>query len=191
MNDDVDNEAWAMESMALTPDQDAFELYGTPWGTIYRRWIMSLVDHFTSIRVLEQACVKLPAGENVSFSLLGMDHQKQTLPDWEIMENIICQLQPMESVSRETYIADLKSYIETYERKGAQPGTAARYRDTVVLPFQEQLKSDTVPRNSQPVAACFHCEAILIAVMAYLAGDSEHDLTSLFQVCSTFYPSLA
>ena len=111
MNDDVDDEAWAMESMALTPNQDMFELYGTPWDTIFRRWIMSLVDHFTSIQVLEQACVKLPAAEEIHFSLLGMDHWKSTLPDWELMEDIIHQLQPVKSEAQERYIASLKSYI--------------------------------------------------------------------------------
>jgi hypothetical protein len=39
------------------------------------------------------------------------------------------------------------------------------------------------PSLPQAVMTCIHCEAVLIAVMTYLAGDSKHELGPLFEVC--------
>jgi hypothetical protein len=151
---------------------------------------MSFVDHFTLVQVLEQACVRLLKGATINFSLLSMDHRRMVLPNWETMEAIIHQLtwaEPMAMV--EKYIAHLKAHIEEYETEDSIPGMAAQYQDSVVLPFQEQLKPNPDhPPMHQVVLACFHCEATLVAVMAYLATDSKHDLGPLFEACSHLLP---
>jgi hypothetical protein len=174
----------------LTPDKNDSERSGTHGPVVFRRWIMSLVDHFTSIRVLERACVKLPESTEINFSLLGVDHRRATLPDWKTMETIARQLTSAESeIGTEKFIADLKAYIEKYEPEQSLPGTTARHRDNVLLPFQELLKPDLDhPRTLPVVTTCLHCEATLIAVMAYLATDSNHDLGPLLQACSHLLP---
>lgn len=151
---------------------------------------MSLVDHFTSIRVLERACVKLPENTNISFSLLGVDHRRSDLPDWKTIETIIRQLTSAESeIGSVKFIADLKAYVEDYVSEGSMPGTAAQYRDNVVLPFQNQLKANPAYTSKCPVVtSCLHCEATLMAVMTYLAADPKHDLGPLLQACSPLLP---
>ena len=182
---DSDDEGWAAELMLLTTDRGASADSGTPWPVIFRRWIMSLVDHFTSVRVLERACVE------ISLTLLGVDHRRATLPDWDSMEDFLRKLTYSEiKEHRDEYIKLLKGYIKEYEPEDALPGTAARHRDTFFLPFRRQLKPDPAkpPPPSQMVTTCLHCEAILIAVMTYLAGDSEHELGLLFEARSSLPP---
>lgn len=171
----------------LTPDKNDAS---TPGPVAFRRWIMSLVDHFTSIRVLERACVKLPENTNISFSLLGVDHRRSDLPDWKTIETIIRQLTSAESeIGSVKFIADLKAYVENYVSEGSMPGTAAQYRDNVVLPFQNQLKANPAYTSKCPVVtSCLHCEATLMAVMTYLAADPKHDLGPLLQACSPLLP---
>ena len=183
-DDDLDDEAWAMESMGSTPAKNDSELPNAP--VIFRRWIMSLVDHFASVRVLERASVKLPVGDVIDFSLLGVDHRRMTLPNWTTLEAIIRQLTMAASWHhREKYLVHLKAYIQKYETGDSLPGTAARYRDNVLLPFQKQLKRDpNIPLTPQIVTTCLHCEATLIAVMTYLATDANHDLGRFLQACS-------
>jgi hypothetical protein len=184
-DENSDEQAWAMEWMATTPNESNFDRYGTPWPMIFRRWIMSLVDHFTSIQILEWACVKLPKSEEISFSILGMDHQKTNLLDWETMKTMIHQLTPAaDKEERDTFIAELETSIIGYENSQGIPRTAAQYRDSVLLPFQQQLKPNpNHSSNPEVVASCLHCEATLVAVMAYLATDLDHPINPLFEAC--------
>jgi hypothetical protein len=45
-----EDEGWTAELMSLTVDKNAAESF---WPLMFRQWIMSLVDHFTSVQVLE------------------------------------------------------------------------------------------------------------------------------------------
>ena len=113
--------------MGLTHAKNDLELPNAP--VIFRRWIMSLVDHFASVQVLERASVKLPVGDVINFSLLGVDHQRMTLPNWMTLEAIIRQLTMAASWHhREKYLVHLKAYIQKYETGDSLPGTAARYQ---------------------------------------------------------------
>ena len=187
LDDNTDNEAWATELIALPVNKNNFEQSGTPWAVICRRWIMSLVDHFTSIRVLERACVRLPKNEEITFSLLGVDHRRATLPEWEIMEDFLRRLTYLENKhATESYITYLKNCIKGYKTGSVLPGTTARCRDSVILPFQDQLNAGAGKAlEPQIVTTCLHCEATLIAVMTYLSADSKHELGQLLQVCSS------
>lgn len=51
LDDNSDDEAWAMELTALTSDKN--DSASSPRPVVFRRWIMSFIDHFTSVRVLE------------------------------------------------------------------------------------------------------------------------------------------
>jgi hypothetical protein len=170
----------------FTPNKNDSEGSVTPEPVIIRRWIMSLVDHFASILVLERACVKLPDSGEISFSLLGVDHRRRNLPDWKKVETITRQLMlAVPTKKTDTFITQLKAYIKNYRSDGCIPGTEARLRDSAILPFQGLLKHDLDPQSqTESVTACLHCEATLMALMSYLAANSKHDLARLLQACS-------
>jgi hypothetical protein len=200
-NADDNVESWAMELVATVADKQS-ESSDTPWSVICKRWIMSLVDHFASIRVLERACAKFQGDQEINFTLLGVDQRRVPLPDWNIMEDFLRQLTFAEPQGqRDKYIADLKATIKTYEMVDSIPGTADCYRNNVLLPFRNQLdptKQQKGKKQLKPgsppttvtLASCLHCEATLMAVMTYLATDPKHVLGDLLQAHSHFLPTM-
>ena len=85
------------------------------------------------------------------------------------METLIRQLTFAESkLDSEKYITYLKNYIKTYKKSDILPGTQARFMDSVILPFQDQLMAN---RSTPPevVRSRLHCEGILIAVMTSMS----------------------
>jgi hypothetical protein len=55
-----------------------------------------------------------------------MDHQRATLPDWNLMENLLRRLTFSEiKEHQDEYIQLLKSYITEYKSEHSFPGTAA------------------------------------------------------------------
>ena len=53
-------------------------------GVVYRKWIMGMVDHFASIRVLERVCVRLPREAKINFSIIGLNRPSLS-SDWDTM----------------------------------------------------------------------------------------------------------
>jgi hypothetical protein len=159
---------------------------------------MCLVEHFTSIHVLEKACIRLLKEEEITFLLLGVDHHETTLPDWEVFATLIHQLTITETPDRQNcFINTLKAWISSYEaqeargageaRKAKQPLPAmtVRYEQMVIKPFQGLLKGESKPLV---VASCLHCEATLLAVMLYLIMYPDHPLAPLLKACSHLLP---
>ena len=56
---------------------------------VYRRALMSFVDHYAGLRILERRSIALPADENIKLSLIGIKHPTLYYLLWEEMEKVI------------------------------------------------------------------------------------------------------
>jgi len=143
-------------------DDDNRSLGHVATSEVFRRWIMSLVEHFTSIRLLEHACDKLSESDEIKISLIGVDHWRTKVPAWSSITAMIRDMAPPGSV--DGYIEYLETSIRNFQPTSPPPGTMAQIRENVLLPFHNLLKS-----TPQYINSCQHCEAVLVAVMAYIA----------------------
>ena len=56
---------------------------------VYRRALMSFVDHYAGLRILERQSIALLADENIKLSLIGIKHPTLYYHSWEEMEKVI------------------------------------------------------------------------------------------------------
>ena len=56
---------------------------------VYRRALMSFVDHYAGLRILEWRSIALPADESIKLSLIGIKHPMLYYHSWEEMEKVI------------------------------------------------------------------------------------------------------
>ena len=79
---------------------------------VYRRWIMGLVDHFASIRALEQVSHKLPSEAKINFSLLGLNRPSLRSGSWTAMTKEIRNICAHDSlVSRPLFPDPRRAYL--------------------------------------------------------------------------------
>ena len=56
---------------------------------VYRRALMSFIDHYAGLCILEQQSIALPADENIKLSLISIKHPMLYYRLWEEMEKVI------------------------------------------------------------------------------------------------------
>ena len=56
---------------------------------VYRRALMSFVDHYARLHILEWRSIALLADENIKLSLIGIKHPTLYYLSWEEMEKVI------------------------------------------------------------------------------------------------------
>jgi len=156
---------------------------------VYRKWIMGMVDHFASIRVLERVCGKIPPEAKINFSILGLN--RPTLShSWDAMVReikTVCQnsslvLQaskmPQPPDLADTVIGILKTKIKEWSKAPESVyKTSARFNEMVYAFFQKLLLAKT-----HRFTGCGHCEAILMAIIHRVRN--QYDLGFSLKACS-------
>jgi hypothetical protein len=160
---------------------------------VYRKWIMGLVDHFASIRVLERVSVKLPSEAKINFSILALNRPSLPSGSWNTMADEIqtlCKDSSLVSKASKTplppdladkVIGILKTKIEKYKPSGSMAKTSARFEQKVYAFFSSLLAIG----NGQPKSftGCGHCEAILMAIIHCISKNKD-DLDFSLKACS-------
>jgi hypothetical protein len=174
-------------------DRDLDPESGVTVDVLYRRWIMGMVDHFASIRVLERVCRKLPPKGKINYSILGLNRPSLSSGTWDVMVNEIktlCQDSSLVSQAlkkppphnlADEAIRIIKTKIEEYEEQVTVKKSSMRFERTVYGFFKKLLS-----KSPNPLKACFsgcgHCEAILMAIIYRISN--ENDLDFSLKACS-------
>lgn len=160
----------------------------------YRRWIMGLVDHFASIRVLERASSKLPAGGKINFSILGLNRPSLLSDSWDTMSKEIrtlCQdsslvskaLESEGTLQPDAAISFMEHKIKAYEvPKTENKKTSASFEAKVYSFFKDLLSPETSLNPKPQFAGTGHCEAILMAIIYRIIILNDLDFS--LKVCS-------
>jgi hypothetical protein len=162
---------------------------------VYRRWIMGLVDHFASIRVLERVSRRLPCEAKINFSLLGLNRPSLQSGSWATMTAEIRRLCEVDSlvsealVSRESKepppdfankaIEIIQTNIEhfAYQNIESVNKTSKRFETTVYAFFRKLVDTNMSPN----FRGCGHCEAILMAIIDRIS--KKDDLEFSLKAC--------
>jgi hypothetical protein len=191
----------AAELEAAGTDLEAVEYFpeNEP-HVVYRRWIMGLVDHFSSIRVLEHVARRLPPGAKINFSLLGLNRPQLQCGDWATMKQEIQRLcldkslvsttlasrqwlRPLPPDFADQAIKIIETKVDEYKQpEGSVKKTSMRFEAAVYSFFRSLLKSqiDACP----PIfKGCGHCEAILMAII-HRISNKDLDLNFSLKACS-------
>ena len=161
---------------------------------------MGLVDHFSSICVLEHVSHRLPPGAKINFSLLGLNRPQLQCGDWATMKQEIQRLCTDKSLVSTTLasrqwlrtlppdfadqaIKIIETKVDEYKQpEGSVKKTSMRFEAAVYSFFRSLLKSqvDACP----PIfKGCGHCEAILMAVI-HRISNKDLDLNFSLKACS-------
>ena len=155
-------------------------------GVVYRKWIMGLVDHFASIRVLERVCGKLPPKGKINFSILGLNRQELQFGSWDTIVTQIQKLcedsslvskasnKPLPPDLANKVIEIIKTKINEYEAPTLPSAkkTSGQFGNKVYAFFQTLLS------NGEPsFSACGHCEAILMAIIHRVSTKDDLDFS--------------
>ena len=159
--------------------------------SIYRRSIMSFVDHHAALHLLQRRSLRLPVDERIDLSLIAVKQPPalRYLP-WEEMERVIhktCQdfrsttPNPVEGQDMINKIEEHLRKIEISDQK-------------VVLSFKTLLEihdknEQRVDSQYPSLKACIHCESSLAAILRYIHSVDDSDLRELFQACSSSHSS--
>ena len=156
---------------------------------------MGLVDHFSSIRVLEHVSRRLPPGAKINFSLLGLNRPQLRCGDWATMKQEIQRLCTDKSLVSTTLVsrqwlrtlppdfADqaikiIETKVDEYKQpKGSVNKTSMRFETMVYAFFRKLVGTDT-----SPFRGCGHCEAILMAIIDRIS--KKDDLEFSLKACS-------
>jgi hypothetical protein len=162
---------------------------------VFRRWIMGLVDHFASIRVLERASGKLPAEGKINFSILGLNRPVLQISSWTTMSEEIrtlCQDSSLLSKAlNNRSIPDLankaidimKAKIDAYQVPTSTTVTkTSGMFEEKVYKFFKKLLSPKSPQKPLNFPGCGHCEAILMAIIHRISIKDDLDFS--LKACS-------
>jgi hypothetical protein len=167
---------------------------------IYRKSIMSFVDHYAALRLLERRCTRLPVDETIKLSLITVNHKNLCYLSWEDMEKVIKKMcRDFSSTNTSNYdgsqdvIDKLKKLIES------EPDSE---NSLAIVAFKSLLKfsSSSTPLNERqypPFKARIHCESSLAAILSQLHDHGTHwqdsndedDLRKLFQASPSSHSS--
>ena len=174
---------------------------GKETDVIFRRWIMGLVDHYASIRVLERVSRRLPPEGKIKFTILGLNRSPLPNDSWDKMVGEIrslCQDISLVSQARASIGENLKALLENpdlaskaiqiietkinkfYLQDSSVNKTSLRF-ETMVYNFFKDLISQK-PNSNRLFAGCNHCEAILMAIIHRIS--TKNDLDFSLEVCS-------
>jgi len=149
-------------------------------GVVYRKWIMGMVDHFTSIHVLEQVCGGLPPKAEINFSILGLNRPSLSSDSWDTMVNEIQTLcgdgslaskaseMPLPHDLADKVTSIIKTKIDGWRKAESVNKTSARH-EAMVYDFFKKLLSEGNPKFT----GCGHCEAILMATIHRIRNKND------------------
>ena len=165
-------------------------------GIVYRKWIMGLIDHFASIRVLERVCSKLPSEAKINFSILGLNHLSLSFGSWGMMESEIKTLckdssilskvsgKPLPDDFANKVIEIIKTKIKEYKIPPASESvkkTSIRFVTMVYDFFRKLLEGES---KHFEFTGGGHCEAILMAIIDRIISSNGGDLDFSLKACS-------
>jgi len=193
--EDLDAEASDEVLLDCLPGPEPFTENAT--DVLCRRWIMGLVDHFASIRVLERVSRQLPPNAEINFSLLGLNRPSLVSDTWTEMADMIrtlCKdniLVSRAQASRESdkplppdFADKAISIIETKIKDYKTPAQSESTNKTSMR-FEEMVysffKKLGLPKSLQ-FRGCGHCEAILMAIIHRISHKDDLDFS--LKACS-------
>ena len=176
-------------------------------GSIYRRSLMSFVDHFAGIFLLQRRSSKLPASETIKLSLIAVrPPRKSYYFSWDVMENVIRETcksfragesdtvkgesdtvkGESDTVKSEDVIIKIKEFLQQIPADGNLSG--------VIFAFKTLLKAHEdrtqLSESQYPIFnACIHCESSIAAILCLIHGDDwdrNEALSTLFKASSSF-----
>jgi len=158
----------------------------------YRRSLMSFVDHFAGLYLLQRRSLKLPPNENINLSLIGIRPQGRFYYfPWDVMEGVIrrtCEDVKLRGGSNPVEGEDIIKKIKDFllNKIGYNLNNYG-----VVLAFQNLLMNQgkrLEETQYPPFRACIHCESSLATILCQIHGDSDlnQDLSTLFKASPSF-----
>ena len=140
------------------------EVSRTPFAThctMFRKWIMSFVGHFSAQRTLEKHASDLPPDEEVHLDLFTMPRCDVKIGSWADMEDLIQEIAKHHDTD---YIMTAKTYINRVKKHlAADPKNRTAEQSKIFTIFTQLI--DNVAAVQFPGDK--HCEAILAAFLAY------------------------
>ena len=183
-------EASASEESDTGSTDEVLDTASGDVGVVYRKWIMGMVDHFASIRVLKRVCGKLPLEAKINFSILGLNRPSLRSDTWDDM---VCDIQtlcrdsslaskaserPLPPDLADKVIGILKTKVQQWSKAPVSVNkTSTRFTDMVYQLFQNLLLGKPLD-----FTGCGHCEAILMAIIHRVRN--ENDLDFSLKACS-------
>ena len=143
-------------------------------GTIFRRWISTLVSHFTAKRILEKEAMQFPH-VIVKFHLMAWSRTKEKSSSWEDMKGYIRKALmctgPFPSQARSLAELSIKKLDEVINHQNMQafvPIATPQVRKRNGL-----LDRAAEPMQSLKLRGCQHGEALLATLMRIRGDESE------------------
>jgi hypothetical protein len=162
--------------------------------SIYRRSLMSFVDHHAGLRLLERRSSSLPANEMIKLSLIAIK-QPPTLQyvPWGEMEKVIhktCQdFRPTVTISNPVEGQDMIKKIKEHIERISGPGAYEIHPFKILLTERNCLENGS-DFQCPDFRACIHCESSLAAILCEIHRTPENSkLRELFKVCPSSHSS--
>ena len=155
-------------------DRDKEENYiegskGLDTMLVYRRALMSFVDHYAGLHIIEWQSIALLADENIKLSLIGIKHPMLYYCSLEEMEKVIetcLDFHPSNSLGCLGIIAKIEERVLEMTNS----------TNNVIITFKTLLKlKNSKPVETQPTyppfSTCIHCESSLAVILCQLHGN--------------------
>ena len=146
---------------------------------IYRRALMSFVNHYAGLHILEQQSIALLADENIKLSLIGIKHPTLYYRSWEEMEKVIetcLDFCPSNSLGCLGIITKIEEQV--LEMTNSTNNVILTFKTLLKLKNSKLVKTQpTYP----PFSTCIHCESSLDV------SSMETGFQVLMWVCSSFF----
>jgi hypothetical protein len=151
---------------------------------VYRKALMSFVDHYTALRLLERRSTRLPLDETIKLSLIAIKHEKLRYRSWEEMEKVVekmCQAFGSKRDDSQRMIKKVKKYIEKESSQTTD----------VIRAFKAIMTGNSNTSKRPEFHGCIHCESSLAAILCQLhdTPDLNSDLRELFEASPSSHSS--
>lgn len=155
-------------------------------GLSYRRSLMSFVDHFAGLRLLERRSLNLPPLEQIKLCLVAVKHPTLRYLSWNEMEVVIRKMcQDFQLTSSNPVKLEGQEVISKIKELLDGINESDLISDKAIISFKSLLANYDVKGSNElnPLfPACIHCELLLVAILSQLhAALGNSDLHTLFQ----------
>jgi hypothetical protein len=168
--------------------EDFFRSPNEPVPSIYRMALMSFVDHYAGLRILERRCILLSEHEEIKLSLIDVKHPNIPYRSWEEMKGVIDKTcHDFSSTTISNPVTESQNMIKKIEERIDRTGSDTT--DQAINAFKSLLKL-----KNPTFKARIHCESSLAAILCHLHGNlNSHpdveNLRGLFQASPSSYSS--
>lgn len=163
---------------------------------IYRKSLMSFVDHYAALRLLERRSIGLPKNEMIKLSLIAVRNRKLYYLPWEEMENVIektCQAFSPTNESQASSTNESQAMIQKIKKHILNESST---NGEVIANFKFLLNNfdmkKSLEKSQYPhFKASIHCESSLAAILCQLHDRVTLDsgLDNLFQASPSSHSS--